>query len=134
MTMTFGKKVAAALSLGLVSVGAIAAALAEARDRHDYRPGVYYRGYDRGGYDRHYYRNRDYRSRDYYRNSRYTYKDNRYRCRDNGTGGAIVGAIAGGLLGNEVAHRGDKTTGAVLGAAIGAIAGHAIDKNDGRRC
>ena len=40
----------------------------------------------------------------------------------------------GGLLGNEVARQGDRTTGAVIGAAVGAIAGHAIDKGDGRRC
>lgn len=136
MTMTLGKKLAAALSLSVVAASGIAATPAEARGRHDYRPGDYYRGYERGGYHGDYYSRADYRGRDYYRDSRYNYRGDRYRyrCRDNGTGGAIVGAIAGGLLGNEVARRGDRTTGAVLGAAIGAVAGHAIDKSDGRRC
>ncbi|MGD9811297.1 MAG: glycine zipper 2TM domain-containing protein [Sphingobium sp.] len=134
MTMTPVKKLAAALSLGLVTVGGLAATPAAAREH--YRTGDYYRGYERGyGYD-----GRDYyRSNRYYKGDRYDrdYRDDRRRyayCRrDNGTGGAIIGAIAGGLLGNEVAQRGDRTTGAVLGAAVGALAGHAIDKGD-RHC
>ncbi len=134
MTKTF-KKLTAAMALSLAMVGGVAATPAAARDHRHYQAGDYYRGYDRGGYDRDYYRRGD-----YYRGSRYDRYDRDdyrryrgYRCRDNGTGGAIVGAIAGGLLGNEVARRGDRTTGAVLGAAIGAVAGHAIDKGD-RRC
>jgi len=52
-----------------------------------------------------------------------------YRCkRDSGTGGLLVGAIAGGLLGNEVAR--DKTAGAVIGAGVGGLAGRAIDRSD----
>ena len=127
------KKLAMALSLGLVAAGGLAATPAAARDHyHDYRPGDYYRGHDYRGYrhyDRNYYRGERHKYRDarYYRGDRHS-----YRCRDNGTGGAIIGAIAGGLLGNEVTHRGDKTTGTVVGAAIGAIAGHAIDKGNGR--
>ena len=141
MKMTFARKIAVALSLGLAAAGGIAATPAMARGQHDYRPGDYYRGYERGGYygaDRGY---RDYRrydrydryDRDDYRRYR-GYRSNHYRynCRDNGTGGAIIGAIAGGLLGNEVAGRGDRTTGAVVGAAVGAVAGHAIDKGNGR--
>jgi len=137
MTMTFARKIAAALSFGLMAAGGLAATPAMARG-HDYRPGDYYRGYERGGYyggersyryDRHNrYDRDDYRRDRGYRHSR-TY---RHDCRDNGTGGAIIGAIAGGLLGNEVAGRGDRTTGAVVGAAVGAIAGHAIDKGNGR--
>lgn len=133
MTMTPVKKLATALSLAMISVGGIAATPAMARDH--YRPGDYYRGYDRAGYDYRHYRGYRDRDRDYYRNRGY-YRDSdyyRYRCRDNGTGGAIIGAIAGGLLGNEVARDGNRTTGAVLGAAVGALAGHAIDKGD-RRC
>jgi phage tail tape-measure protein len=91
-------------------------------DYNDYRRGGYrndgYRGYDRGGD----YRRVSYRGRD------------EYRCRDNGAGGAIIGAIAGGLLGNQIAGRGDRTTGTVVGGALGAITGHLIDKSDGRRC
>ena len=47
--------------------------------------------------------------------------------------GTIIGAIAGGLLGHEVAgRRGDRTTGTIIGGAVGAVAGRAIDKGDGR--
>src|SRR3546814_17906693 len=52
-----------------------------------------------------------------------------YRC-DSGTGGTILGAIAGGLLGNEVVGRyGDRTAGALVGAGVGALAGRAIDRD-----
>jgi len=95
--------------------------------RHDRDRGYYGRGYDRGYRgDRHYYRGdrgRYYGGRDYYRG----------RCRDRGTGGTILGAIAGGLLGHEIGNgrydRGDGTTGAILGAGVGALAGRAIDRD-----
>ncbi len=71
---------------------------------------------------------RDYRNdRREYRRDRYNYRNN--RC-DRGTGGTIIGAVAGGLLGNEVARRGNKTEGSIIGAAVGALAGRAIDKSD----
>ncbi|MEY4270852.1 MAG: hypothetical protein RLZZ58_2068 [Pseudomonadota bacterium] len=55
------------------------------------------------------------------------------RC-DKGTGGTIIGAVAGGLAGREIAGRGDKTVGTIIGGALGALAGRAIDKsNDGCR-
>lgn len=127
-------KIVASVGLGLTALSGIAATPAMARDHYrHYDRGDYYRGYDRGdhyrGYNRGYDRGdyRDYRGRNYYRGDR-------YRCRDNGTGGAIIGAIAGGLLGHEVAGRGDRTTGAVLGGALGAVTGHVIDKNNGNRC
>ncbi|HEX8447093.1 MAG TPA: glycine zipper 2TM domain-containing protein [Sphingomonas sp.] len=56
------------------------------------------------------------------------------RCYDKGNGGLAIGGIAGGLLGNQVAGRGDRTLGTILGAGVGALAGRAIDKSDGRRC
>lgn len=96
----------------------------------------YYRNYDGG---RHY--NRSYRGDRYgYRGDRYGYRSNRgyrgydgyYRCRRDGTTGTIIGAIAGGLLGNEVAGRGSRTEGAIIGGAVGALAGRAIDKSDSR--
>ena len=65
----------------------------------------------------------------------YIYRDNdgRYYCkRDDGTTGTIVGAIAGGVLGNIIAPGGSKTLGTILGGAGGALAGGAIDKNDVR--
>lgn len=130
MTMTVGKKIIAALSLGVVSLTGMAATPALAR-HHDYRPGDYYRGYDygRGGYDDGYYRHADYR-----RDRGYYDRNWKHRCRDEGKGGAVIGAIAGGLLGTAVAERGSKTTGTVVGAAVGAVTGHLIDKSDGRRC
>ena len=80
-----------------------------------YNRGGYYNGYDRSyrGYDRTY-RGYNYRSR---------------KCND-GDGGTIIGAIAGGLLGNTVAGRGDRTVGTILGAGVGALAGRAIDRSD----
>jgi len=137
MSMTLTKKLATALSLSVISVGAMAATPAMARDH--YRIGDQYRGYDRGYHKARYHKAKKHYHKDYYRNGRYYkgdryYRGNRYRCRDNGTGGALVGAVAGGLLGNQVAKRGDKTAGAVLGAILGGVAGHAIDKSDGRRC
>lgn len=63
----------------------------------------------------------------------YRDRDGRYYCkRDDGTTGTIVGAIAGGVLGNVIAPGGSKTLGTILGAGGGALAGRAIDKNDVR--
>lgn len=142
MAKTFGTKLTMALGLAALSISTLSATPALARhDRHDYRPGDYYRGYDRGydrghgwsGYDRGY-GDRGYRHNSGYNDGGYYDKNGRYRCRDEGKGGAVIGAVAGGLLGNEVAGYGNRTTGTVIGAAIGAIAGHVIDKGDGRRC
>jgi hypothetical protein len=86
-----------------------------------YRDG--YSGYDRG------YRDRSYRGYDRsYRGYNRSYRA-RQKCND-GDGGTIVGAIAGGLLGNTVAGRGDRTIGTILGAGVGALAGRAIDRSD----
>ncbi|ABD24580.1 17 kDa surface antigen [Novosphingobium aromaticivorans DSM 12444] len=53
------------------------------------------------------------------------------RCRkvqgDSGVGGALLGGVAGGVVGNRVVD-GNRTLGTVAGAAVGAIAGAAIDK------
>ena len=80
-------------------------------------------GYSRNGYDRSY-RGSDRNYRGYNRSYRA-----RQKCND-GDGGTIVGAIAGGLLGNTVAGRGDRTVGTILGAGVGALAGRAIDRSD----
>ncbi|WP_374405937.1 glycine zipper 2TM domain-containing protein [Pelagerythrobacter sp.] len=99
------------------------------RDRYRDRD---YRRYDRGRYDRHdrydrYDRvNRDTRV--------WRGNDGRYYCRkDNGTTGLLIGGAVGGLIGHEVAGRGDRTLGAILGAAGGALLGREIDKG-GSRC
>lgn len=44
----------------------------------------------------------------------------------NKTEGAVVGAVAGGVLGNIIAGRGNRTTGTLIGAGVGGVAGHEI--------
>jgi hypothetical protein len=136
MKMKFLVNMGAALAMGAASFAVTTAPASAQYYRGGYERGDYYRGgYDRGyrgdyrGYRGDY---RGYRGDRYYRNS---YRGG-YRCRDNGTGGTIIGAIAGGLLGNEIGRgsgrygrRGDGTTGAILGAGVGALAGRAIDRN-----
>ncbi|MCI4589015.1 RcnB family protein [Sphingobium sp. BYY-5] len=54
--------------------------------------------------------------------------------RDNGVGGAAIGAVVGGVAGNRIAGRGNRTAGTLIGAGVGAVAGMAIDKaEDARR-
>lgn len=115
------KKITLALTALAMGSTAIIAAPASAQ-RYDRGYGQYDQGY-RGGDYRHY-RNDD---RRYYRN------DRRQRNRCSNTTGTVLGAIAGGLLGNSVAGRGDRTLGAVLGAGAGALAGRAIDRSDDPR-
>ena len=107
---------AAALAMGATAI--VPAVPAAAQGRH-YQGRYYDRGYDNGRNYRGYDDRRDYRGRNYRSD----------RCND-GTGGTIIGAIAGGLLGNVVAGRGDRTLGTVLGAGGGALAGRAIDRSD----
>lgn len=108
-----------ALAIGVTSLAAPADA--QRYRRHDYAYDQAYRdGYNRDGY-----------------NTR-SYRDERGYSRRNGrgcdnTGGTIVGAIAGGLLGRAVDNRGDRTLGTVLGGAAGALAGNAIDRSDNPR-
>ena len=93
-------------------------------------------------YDRYYQDQRDAEQRGYYQEDRgyRDYRDHRrdYRSRSdshscNNDAGTIIGAIAGGLLGNGIAGRGDRTLGTVLGAGAGALAGRAIDRSDDPR-
>lgn len=78
-------------------------------------------------YRRHYqqdsYQGREYRGDDGYYQGRQV-----KRCSD-GTTGAIVGAIAGGLLGRVIDSRGDRAVGTLLGAGGGALAGRAIERD-----
>jgi len=98
-------------------------------------------GYNNRPRDGYYADRRDRRERREERRARYLaendviYRDNdgNYYCkRSDGSTGTIVGAIAGGVLGNIIAPGGSKTLGTVLGAAGGAIAGNAVDKNNVR--
>ena len=108
--------VGAALVMTATAVIPAAPAMAQSRYDRSYRDNRY----DRGNYD-----NRTYRGNDQnYRSYRA-----RQKCRD-GDGGTIVGAIAGGLLGNGIAGRGDRTLGTIIGGLGGALAGRAIDRSD----
>ena len=115
-------------------------AAAEAQSRYGYSSrydnGYYGQRYG-NGYDQRY--DRRYANQRYY-NQRYynqrTYNGgyyNHYGQRCSGSTGTILGAIAGGLLGTQVAGRGDRTLGAIIGAGAGALAGRAIDRSDCRR-
>lgn len=118
--MTSLKKSIGALVLAATAVTGFSATPAMARDY--YNDGYYSRDDRQDRYERREYR-REARN---YRNNNYR---NNARC-DKGTGGTIIGAVAGGLLGNEVARRGNRTEGSIIGAAVGALAGRAIDKSD----
>jgi hypothetical protein len=69
-----------------------------------------------------------YNGQTYYQ-GRYNYNYG-YRC-NSGSTGTIIGAIAGGLLGSQVAGRGDRAIGAIVGGAAGALAGREIDRSSG---
>jgi hypothetical protein len=119
-------------TLGLALISATLATPAMAR----HNDGYYNNGYGYGNNDG--YRNQGYDDRGYdnrgYDNRSYGY-NNGYRCKKSGTGGLIIGAVAGGLLGRAVVGgRGDRTAGAIVGAGVGALAGRAIDRNGSNRC
>lgn len=87
-----------------------------------------------------YYADRNYRDDRRYRERRLTDGDRIYRgengqyyCRrSDGTTGLIVGAVAGGVLGNIIAPGRSETLGTILGAIAGGAAGAAIDRNEVR--
>ena len=120
--------VVAALTLALMGAGLAAPAPALAQ-RHDYR----WQGDHNGRWDPadHYNRGGHYKERRLTRSDRiYRGRDNRYYCRrSDGTTGLVVGAIAGGLLGNAI---GGDTLSALLGAGGGAALGSAIDRGQVR--
>lgn len=65
----------------------------------------------------------------------YRGSDGRYYCkRNDGTTGLIVGAAAGGLLGNVVDGGGNRLAGTLIGGALGALAGKSIDQSSDVRC
>jgi len=82
-----------------------------------------------------YYRDgRYYKERRLSRNDRvYRGNDGRYYCRrEDGTTGLIIGALAGGLLGNTIANGKSTTLATLLGAGGGALIGRSIDRGDAR--
>ena len=58
-------------------------------------------------------------------------QDDGYRRDGNGhIIGTAVGADAGGVLGNVIAGRGDKTEGSINGAIVGAVVGNQVFKSN----
>ncbi len=98
------------------------------RYEREYRGDGYDRGYDRGYRD-----DRGYDDRGYDDRRGYHGYDRNRRNRCNNDGGTVIGAIAGGLLGNTVAARGPRLLGTVLGPGAGALAGRAIARSDDPR-
>ena len=101
--------------------------------RYDYnRPDPRYgKRYDAARYYR---QDRSYGERRLTRNDRiYRGNDGRYYCRRNdGTTGLIIGALAGGLLGNQIDNGRSSTLGTLLGAGGGALIGRSIDRGEAR--
>jgi hypothetical protein len=99
---------------------------------YDYnRPDPSYGGYDAGRYYREDSRARERRlSR---RDRVYRGQDGRYYCRrSDGTTGLVIGAVVGGVLGNQIAPGESEVLGTILGAAAGALVGRAIDRGEAR--
>jgi len=100
----------------------------EAVARPDYR----WNGDRNNGWDpaRHYHGGH-YRERRLGRGDRvYRGGDGRYYCRrSDGTTGLVIGAIAGGLLGNAI---GGDALGTLLGAGGGALLGQSVDRGNVR--
>jgi Glycine zipper 2TM domain len=100
---------------------------------YDYnRPDPSYGGYDADRYHRA--DSRRYRERRLSQKDRiYRGQDGRYYCRrSDGSTGLIVGAIAGGVLGNIIAPGRSETLGTILGAIAGGLAGREVDRNNVR--
>ena len=98
--------------------------------QYDYdRPDPSYGGYEA---DRYYRDDSRYHERRLSERERlYRGRDGRYYCRrSDGTTGLVVGAIAGGVLGNIIAPGRSEALGTILGAGAGALAGREIDRND----
>lgn len=128
---------------GLVSAGLLAGCVSPGQDsgyrgqwsQYDYdRPDPSYGNY----YADRYHRDdpRRYNERRMSRDERvYRGQDGRYYCRrSDGTTGLIVGAVAGGVLGNVIAPGGSEVVGTILGAIGGGVAGRAIDRGREVRC
>jgi hypothetical protein len=56
------------------------------------------------------------------------------RClKSEGVAGGAIGAIIGGIAGNRIAGRGNRTEGSLIGAGLGALAGLGVEKSM-KRC
>ncbi|MGL5838376.1 MAG: RcnB family protein [Sphingorhabdus sp.] len=57
------------------------------------------------------------------------YEDYERCLRNRGVAGGAIGAIIGGVAGNRIAGRGNRTIGTIIGGAAGALAGAGIEKS-----
>lgn len=55
------------------------------------------------------------------------------RKHNNGTAGAVLGGIAGAVLGHNIGHHGGRTGGAIIGGVAGAAVGNNIGRS-GTKC
>lgn len=128
------KVVFAAVAASLIPLAGVASAPALA-DPPEWAPAHGKRAKDRDRwYADDHYRKGNYRERRLGRDEQiYRGRDGRYYCkRKDGTTGLIIGGVAGGVLGHEIAPGGSKTVGAVLGAVAGGLVGKSLD--DGVKC
>ena len=132
MRMTLAALAAAMMVSGCQSYGDSAGPGTDWRRYDHARPDPSYGGYDASRYHR---SDPRYRERRLDRRDRiYRGSDGRYYCRrSDGTTGLVVGAIAGGVLGNIIAPGGSETVGTIIGALAGGAIGREIDR-DGVRC
>ena len=111
----------------LAAVVALPVSLPTASVAQDFR----WQGNRNSGWDpsQHYRSRPNYRGRRMGRNDRvYRGADGRFYCRrSDGTTGLVVGALAGGLLGNAI---GGDTLGTLLGAGGGALLGRSIGRQN----
>ena len=125
------KVVFAAVAASLIPLAGVWSAPALADPPH-WAPAHGKRAKDRDRwYPDDYYRKGNYRERRLSRDEEiYRGRDGRYYCRrSDGTTGLIVGAIAGGVLGNLLAPGRSETLGTILGAVAGGLAGREIDRD-----
>ena len=92
----------------------------------------YDRRYGDGSYDRYYPT-----AAETYRSERQEHRDCRREKSNNGTAGALLGGIAGAVIGSNLASGGGRTGGAIIGGVGGAALGNGIAKgqatcDDGR--
>lgn len=50
--------------------------------------------------------------------------------KDNSGVGTVVGGVAGGVIGHELAGKGNRTEGAIIGGVVGAIVGNQVGQNN----
>ncbi|WP_310473680.1 glycine zipper 2TM domain-containing protein [Sandarakinorhabdus sp.] len=131
------------MKMALAALATLALVSGCASDMSDQRPQRQWRSYDYnrpdpqyGNYDpgRYYQDSPRYRERRLGANDRvYRGQDGRYYCRrTDGSTGLIVGAVAGGVLGNIIAPGGSDTLGTILGAVAGGVVGRSIDRKNVR--